>query len=268
MTQQPSSDFIFKKTIRINYSDLDFKGRLKTISILNFLQDSACIHASQLGISGFELAAENFAWVISKYRIKVVKSPQWNDEVVIKTWRIPCKNLYEFRYFNIRNKTGINLINASGIWVMIKKENCRPVRLSRFMTDSMFTVNYNKSDLPSDLPFDTPDDIQSLKLKCPEKIHCKLPFKVRMHDLDLNRHVNNAVYVEWAAETVPLEFTELYRPEQIDVSFHKASFYGDNILSETEIIKEQASPVTLHSITTDKNNGKTELARVNIIWAR
>ncbi len=262
MTQQPYSDFIFEKTIKINYSDLDFKGRVKTISILNFLQDSACIHASQLGISGFELAAKNFAWVISKYRIKIIESPRWNDEIIIKTWRIPCKNLYELRYFNMKNKEGIDVINASGIWVMVKKENCRPIRLSRFLPDSMFVENHPELNLP----FNELDDIQYQKLKSPQNIHCELPFKVRIHDLDLNQHVNNAVYVEWAAETVPPEFPVLYRPEQIDVSFHKASFYGDNILSKTEIIKKTDKPITLHSIITNKNNTEAELARVNIMW--
>ena len=259
MTQEPSPDCIFNKKIRINYSDLDFRGRLKIISILNILQDSASIHASKLGISGFELARKNFAWVVSRYQIKIVKLPGWNDDISIKTWRVPFKNLYEFRYFNIKDKTGSDIINAAGIWIMVKKENCRPVRLSRFLPDFMSNANLNMTVENS--------DILDKILKLPETIHCQIPFIVRINDLDLNQHVNNAVYLEWAVETIPWEFAKIYRPEKIDISFHKASFYGDTILSKTEIVKNSSFPATLHTITGNRQKIPVEFARVNIEWA-
>ena len=261
MLQKPSSDSIFKQKVEIKYSDLDFKGRLKTISILNFLQDSSCIHASELKISGFELEKKNLAWVVSKYHIEIIKLPRWNDTIFINTWRTPCKNLYELRHFNIKDKNGTDIINATGIWIMVKKENCRPVRLSRFLPDVMS----NEKSLNSDLSV-SESDILNRKLRLPETIHCEIPFKVRMHDLDLNQHVNNAVYLEWAVETVPQKLTELYRPESIYVSFHKASFYGDNILSTAEHLENSSNPVTLHSITANRQDASIELARVNITW--
>lgn len=261
MLQKPYSDSIFDQKIAIKYSDLDFKGRLKTISILNFLQDSSCIHASELGISGFDLEKKNFAWVISRYHIKIIKLPKWNDTIFINTWRTPCKNLYELREFNIKDKNGTDIINATGIWIMVRKENCRPVRLSRFLPDVLSDENYFNSNLSVNEP-----DILNKKLRLPETVHREIPFKVRMHDLDLNQHVNNAVYLEWAVETIPQKLTALYRPQSIDVSFHKASFYGDNILSTTELLEDSADPVTLHSITGKRQDTPVELARVNIAW--
>ncbi len=260
MTKKPNTNFIFNKKIKINYSDLDFKGQLKALSILNFLQDSACVHASELGISGFELLKKNFAWVILKYQIKIIRLPMWNDEIFIKTWRIPCKNLYELRYFNIKDKNGTDIINAAGTWIMVKKESCRPVRLSRFLSDIMFEEKDENLKLPFDKSY-----FQDKELKLPETIHCELPFKVRMHNIDLNQHVNNSIYVEWAMETIPQEFPGLYRPEKIDVSFHKAAVYGDSILSKTEVLKNSVNPVTIHSIMENKIN-PVELARVNIAW--
>ncbi len=257
---------IFRKKTMIRYSSLDSKGQLKLISILNFFQDVSAEHAFKMGISGFDLAKKNFAWVVSRYQIKIRKSPQWNDEILIKTWRIPYKNLYELRYFNIQDKHGINIINATGIWIMVKKENSRPVRLSRFIPDYMLWENRGNSGQSF---FNNPV-IQNLnqtkELRIPGKIHCQIPFKVRMQDIDLNQHVNNAIYVEWAVETIPKNFTQHFTSAQVDVTFHKPSFYGDTILSNTEIIEDSNVPTTLHSIIREKENKHEELARVNIIW--
>ena len=85
-----------------------------------------------------------------------------------------------------------------------------------------------------------------------------------MQDLDLNGHVNNAIYVGWAVETVPEDFYRKQRPEHIDVVFHKESLYGDTILSRTQILVKKKSFETLHTIL--GNNGTIELARINILW--
>lgn len=267
MTNNPYIDDIFEKKTKISYSSLDSRGQLKIISILNFFQDTAAEHASDMGISGFDLAKQNFAWVISSYQIKIIKSPQWNDEILIKTWRIPFKNLYELRFFTIQDKNGTDMIEATGTWIMVKKENSRPVRLSRFIPDTPLCKN-RINPVPSSC--DTPGiktQGMNQKLKLPEKIHCKLPFKVRMQDLDMNQHVNNAIYIEWAVETLPEDFIGVYRPAQVDVSFHKPSFYGDTILSSTEILKDPSAPVTRHSIIREKKDAPVELARINITWA-
>ncbi len=69
-----------------------------------------------------------------------------------------------------------------------------------------------------------------------ERVDFELPFKVRMHDLDLNGHVNNAIFVEWAVETVPKEILASCTPMVIDVLFQKEALYGDTIRSQTQIV--------------------------------
>ncbi|MEA1966784.1 MAG: thioesterase [Thermodesulfobacteriota bacterium] len=243
---------IFQKYGEITYSALGSMGQLKIVNILNLLQDTAAEHASLLKISGFDLAKKNLAWVISKYRIKILSNPPWLEKLLIKTWRFPWKNLYELRHFQITGKNGAEIINATAAWVMVKKSNGLPVRLSRYLEKEMYTNNST----------DITDPFHDLKKI--EKIDFQLPFKIRMQDLDLNRHVNNAIYVGWAVETVPEDILNNFIPEKIDVLFQKESFYGDKITSKTEITEKNHNPLTLHSIIS--NNSKRELAFINILW--
>ncbi len=248
----PDPDSIHTKTAEIGYSTLGSQGQLKIVSILNFLQDAATEHAAILEVSGFDLAREDLAWVISRYQIEIKATPKWRDEIWIETWRTPVKNLYELRQFRIIDRNARELITARAFWVMVKKENSRPVRLSRYLSDGFLQQN-------------TPSATEIFpNLKSPGRIDFELPFKIRMHDLDLNHHVNNAVYVEWAVETVPETLLLNYRPETINVTFHRESFYGNAIVSRTQILETREGPQTLHSIL--GKEGTMELARISILW--
>ncbi|MCP4114942.1 MAG: hypothetical protein GY737_05950 [Desulfobacteraceae bacterium] len=249
----PDPDSIHTKTADIGYSTLGSQGQLKIVSILNFLQDAASEHAAALGVSGFDLAREDLAWVISRYQIEIKAAPKWRDEIWIETWRSPVKNLYELRQFRIIDREARELITARAFWVMVKKENGRPVRLSRYLSDRFLEKSTPSSATEM---FQTPKD--------PGRVDFELPFKIRMHDLDLNHHVNNAIYVEWAVETVPETLLLNYRPATINVSFHRESFYGDAIVSRTQILETPEGPQTLHSIL--GKEGTMELARINILW--
>lgn len=248
----PDNRFTHIKKSSVGYSTLDSQGKLKIVSVLNFLQDAASEHASEMGVSGFDLAREDLAWVIVRYQIEIKNSPAWREDIQIETWRTPLKNLYELRQFRITDNNALEILTARAWWVMIKKKNNRPVRLSTYMPDQFL-----KEQTPEDAP-------QFKALKAPKHADLDLPFKVRMHDLDLNGHVNNAIYLEWAVETVPQEILLTHRPEHLEVIFQRESLYGDKILSRTEIVHLGGRLMTYHLIM-DAHTG-TERARINIQW--
>jgi len=165
------------------------------------------------------------------------------------------------------------LITARSCWVMVNKKNGRPVRLSRFMDRAV--VQSQRREEPS-----LCQNIESLLNDCgrshegiesyfkevinPENIHYQLSFKVKISDLDLNGHVNNAVFVEWAMETVPEGIISRFSPASIDVVFNKESLYGDTIISCTEIREKSGVVLTFHSII--RQQDQAELASLNICW--
>lgn len=93
-------------------------------------------------------------------------------------------------------------------------------------------------------------------------------FRVARRDLDMNRHVNNVVYIHWALESVADEVAAAMRPADIEVSYRAEAFYGDEILSAVGPAGEDAegSATFLHRIT--RASDGTELARLRTRWAR
>ena len=91
-------------------------------------------------------------------------------------------------------------------------------------------------------------------------------FEVRLHDLDANDHVNNAVYVEWDVESVPREIYKGCRLSGWDVIYRKGAHLGDEVKVNTkeEPIHEESCPVKI--FTGIIKAGEAFLCTVRTYW--
>jgi medium-chain acyl-[acyl-carrier-protein] hydrolase len=115
-----------------------------------------------------------------------------------------------------------------------------------------------------------PDDFASLPpLGEAEK---EVPFLVEMNHLDLNRHVNNTVYIQWALEAAPEEVLTRCRPVEVEVSYRAEAFYGDAVMSRAAAVPapvppqagDRPGPVFLHQIVNARTGA--ELTRLRTRW--
>ena len=76
------------------------------------------------------------------------------------------------------------------------------------------------------------------KLKPIDSVDSEKVFHVRYDDLDMNGHVNNTVYITWAMEALDFEFRNNYKLKTLDIYFKQEVKYGDDIISQVKIDKE------------------------------
>lgn len=245
-------NMVYTKKIKNSFSNIGQAGDLKIVSIMNMLQDIAVEYAFKLKISSRDLAPKNLFWIISRYQIEIKSTPALNEDLRISIRRSAYKNLYDLRWFKIKTENNKEIVNALGAWVIINKTTGSPRHLDDFMTDEMLCEH--KADVKEFF----------YNLKMLERTDHEHSFKIRMHDLDLNRHVNNTTYIAWAVETLPEKLLKHFTIKKINVVFLKESFYPGQIISKTQINHNFNSLVTYHSIK-KKDNGP-ELARLTITW--
>jgi medium-chain acyl-[acyl-carrier-protein] hydrolase len=89
-------------------------------------------------------------------------------------------------------------------------------------------------------------------------------FRVRMSDLDWNRHVNHVIYVAWALETAPQDFLEKSRPAEIEADFRGQAFYGETVLCRMQSLTTEDEPTIVYQIV--KSENQKELARLRVAW--
>lgn len=225
-------------------------GRMKIVNVVNRIQDAAAEHADKLGLGVRDLLSKGYTWVVHRYRFVFFKFPECGETVTLRTWYRPERNLYSLRNFLMEDKNGEKLVYAESSWVVLDLERGRPVRLASAMPPSY------EQNMSRDVSVEF-SEIPSLETPQLEKT-----FAVRLHDLDMNRHVNNARYLEWAVETLPQEFLEANVPLKVEALFKTAAGYGDKIHSLAKRL-EGGDLVCLHRLL---NGRKEDCALVKTDW--
>lgn len=237
----------YAKEYLIRSYECDRHNSLRLVTLMNIFQDMADTNAAQLGLGLEFCLARGLAWVGSNYEIVIDRLPQLHETIKVVTWPAEEKKLGAVRDFEIFDTTGKSIIRASSQWILINFEKKRPVALRENLPE--YTVISERS-LETDFP----------KIKDVAMPQVKADFKVRFDDIDINEHVNNAVYPLWASEAVGDNYRNSHRPRKIAIAFKKECHMGERI----EVESECANDVSTHSIKS-LTDGR-ELAKVEIEW--
>ncbi len=231
--------------------ECDLQGRLRLAALLDYFQDSAGDHAEKLGAGVIELMKRGLTWVLSRYHIRVFRYPRWREAVELTTW--PCANqgLFALREFEVRDGKGELLAAASSSWTLIDLKSRRPVspgeRLGPYLQDPRRAVDSSFEALPTVSQADA-----------------ERSFRVRVSDLDWNKHVNHVAYISWALDVPAPGFLEKHHPVEVEVDFRGQAFYGDTALCRMQRILSEQELRTLFQIV--NQDSQRELARLRIAW--
>jgi len=254
-----NDDAVFSTRLTLPYSAVNANGRVNADWLLNAFQDAAFQQCHALGISGFDMAKKKLKWVVAQYRINIHDAFHGMMPLILKTWRAPWKNLYEIRQFSLGSEQGCPLVTATSVWILIRSENGKPVRLSPHMPPTLMQEPAQTGpDLIRPADFDDFSDF--------DQFQHETCFPVSFLDLDLNQHVNNRVYLRWAVESLPEPYCFEYTPMKCRVVYRREGLFGDQIQSRVKMILSDARLSTEHSIL--RQTTGEELARISLEWKK
>lgn len=236
-----------EKDFIIRTYECDKNNNLRIITLMNIFQDAADEHAEKLGVGLGHCIKNGVAWVGTNYHIKINRLPKLHEKINIITWPCEENKLTARRDFKVVNDDGEVLITAASLWALIDINRKRPL----ILRDNL--PAYNRIDEKSfETDFSKIADLASIDFET--------EFKIRFDDIDINNHVNNAVYPLWATEAVDGDFRLKHTPIELEISFKKEAFFGDWV----KVATETSGLTTTHSIKSKLN--ERELAKIRIIW--
>ena len=230
------SKLIAQKEYEIHFYEIDYSRKVLMTSIINFLGDIAIKQSDDLGIGLEWLIQKNLAWVIYKWDIKMIRYPKMNEKITVRTWPYSLRKFYAYRQYDILDSEGNVVCTADSIWFLIDIIKRKPTKIS----DEMYEAYGIDKDSNQTIDFG--------KIEAPQEIHESKYFNVRYSDIDTNRHVNNAKYIDWCIETVPIDVVLKYSLKNIKVIYEKETNYGERIKASTEIFREENKVTCLHKI--------------------
>jgi len=178
------------KTIDIQISDCDLSGRWRPAAVQCKLLEMGEEQAASFGLSYAELLGRGMCWVLYRYRINLRAVPRAYDAVRATTWPGIVEGPIFPRYFTLE-KDGERIGEAVTAWVLIDVEKRRPLR------PSALEGELPTSEIPPPLPLPG-----ALRIENAPHVTDR---QVRYADIDIIGHMNNAKYLEWACDLLPLE---------------------------------------------------------------
>ncbi len=203
---------------RIPSFDTDMSATLRPASFLNYAQEAANIHADYLGVGYDNMHITRKAWVLARMHVVFHKLPKWREHINVQSWHKGANGFQFLRDFVVFDKEGNEkLISATTSWLVIDIDTRRLSKYPELADDDNKCI---KEDVIAEA---------APKIVMPKEA---TPILVAKHtanysDLDMNGHVNNVKYTEWAMNIIEFEVANEKPLKELIINFNNEIKAGD-----------------------------------------
>ena len=245
---------MYEMTFVPRISEIDTNEKVKITAILDYLQHIAYLHADQLGVGHHQIFHKNLTWLLLRYTVEITRYPKLDDVLKVSSWVAESGSpKYTVRDFEVVDENNNTICKATTSWLLFNYRKRKPVNYMDYLPDF-------KAEEKRALDYNFPG------LQLPENIDTRKSFKVRMQDLDINQHVNHIAHVHWIMEGMPEKVVKKFELERLEISYKEQGFHEDDIMVETEILKEKDTDTikAFHKIV--KNKKKKLVSKAITHW--
>lgn len=185
---------MYQMTKRIMSSEVGIDSRLKTLGLINILQDLENLHINNLNIFNDYLNKNHIGVFVNYRQINIRRRPNQLEEILLKTWPYDTKSFLGYRNSVIFDQENNPIIETYvlGSFVDLKTNKLAklPVEVVNSLDNDLKYENINY--LPRTIFVDdqiSPVIFDSVKVK-------------RVH-IDTYQHMNNAFYITIAEDLNP-----------------------------------------------------------------
>ncbi len=245
----------FRETFTVHSYDVDAFGVIAVPALTGFLMEAAGLHANRLGVGLEALMQKGLTWVLARQRLEIPVPIRLGDVLEVETWPTGVERLAALRDLVVRRQDGVEVARATTQWFVLDLASRRPVR-----PGSVLDARLPRERTPSLLELGPARHHDLSRWDFQKRFH------VRYQDIDVNLHANNASYVAWALEAIPLEVWQTARLTAMEVHYLAECRLGGAVLSR--LVRQDAEPPAAafaHAVVREED--EKELARVTTAWA-
>ncbi|MDE6589939.1 MAG: acyl-ACP thioesterase [Oscillospiraceae bacterium] len=183
----------YEMDLRVDSRDVDLFNQCRPSAVLGYLQEASTQAAIALGVSGPQILERyNCLWMVTRSWVELDAPLRWNDPVHIKTWHRGASGVSSYRDFDLF-RDGKPVGQGVTQWVMVDADSRQLFRMK---------------DLAEFQGTDGGDLKKSVKLRrvpMPTAFDARVQRDLRYSDTDINGHVNNIHYADFACDSLHLE---------------------------------------------------------------
>ena len=179
---------VYSQTLLLRSKDVDLYRRLRTSELFLLLQEAAIRHTEQLGMGRDKTLDKGILWVLLMQRAEITRMPEYDEEIVLKSWPGKTMHLLFPRYASLETSSGEPLLKASALWSLVDANTRKVVFPEKYGVEIDGTVTGDEIAMPSAVRRIDGDREQT--------------FTVPYSFVDLNGHMNNTRYFDLAEDCI------------------------------------------------------------------
>ena len=184
---------VFEMDCRVDSRDVDLFSQCRPSALLGYLQEAATRAALELKASGPEVLEKyNAMWMVSRNWVELEAPLRWYDLLTIKTWHRGAAGASSYRDFDLY-RDGKVIGQGVAQWVLVEVDSHKLMRMR---------------GMPEFEGTDGGERKKSIKLHraaMPEEFDHSGQREMRYSDTDINGHINNIHYADFACDALHLE---------------------------------------------------------------
>lgn len=215
---------VIERKYVVAVKDVGISNVITNKGILKFLEDIACLHSEIAGFGINQMEQTHLSWVLLQWKVRVLKRAIYNQTIIVKTWAREANRCFTYRDFEIYDEKGNLLCIASSKWALVTTDEGKMVRITPEVMSS-YNIEENK------FVFEEPD---IAKLKEPEalleeNLQPDYHFTVLRRDIDMNQHMHNLYYLDYALESLSEDVYNISETNEFEIMYKSGAKLGDAI---------------------------------------
>jgi acyl-CoA thioester hydrolase len=179
------------RTFRVRHYECYPYGYVGSAHYLRYMQETAFDAAAAAGYGMRYFDANQHVWLVRETEVEYARPLRFGDSVIIKTWVEDFRRTRSRRAYELTHaQTGEPVARATTDWVYVNTGTSRPATVPAEMV-AAFGLSPQSEPAPRPrFPSAPPSPPEVFKIQR----------KVQWHELDMMGHVNNAMYLDYAAD--------------------------------------------------------------------
>lgn len=210
---------VYKCKYRIGFTDIYKNNEINNRAIIKILENAGGMHSDSIKCGYSDVERTGRGWVILAWKIKVLSRPKYNTEVETHTWVRDINKIFTYRDYEVYDENGNLAVIATSKWAMIDVNKGKIAEI---------TPEIEQEYKPEDTSVFEERKID--KLAEPKTVILKKDCHVSRGDIDMNGHVHNINYLNYAYETLPDDVYENNTFNNIEIMYKRQIKLGDKIV--------------------------------------
>ena len=209
----------FEHSFEIGFRDVGKSNELTNKGLIGFLEDIAGMHSNEVGYGLNHIEETGLTWVLLNWKIRILKRPLYGEKIHIKTWARNSMKFYTFRDFEVYNAKNELVAIATTKWVLMDAKTMSLMKISEELIAKYHPENK--------AVFEGEPEIN--KLEVPNEYSIVKPYTVQRKDIDINGHVHNTYYLDFAYELLPEDVYENLDFRNFEIMYKKETKMGETM---------------------------------------